>query len=713
MRLTAPGIAVGVRPCRYGRSVTATTRPDRLLDALDPTQLEAVTTVAEPLAILAGAGSGKTRVLTRRIAYQSREETIDSRHVLAVTFTRKAAGELVERLEKLGVREQLTAGTFHSIALAQLRRRASERNKPMPQLLERKARIIAPLLKARNGAEAAVQASEVASEIEWAKARMVMPDGYEAEAAGANRRTTKSAADIAALYARYEIEKRKRRFIDFDDLIWWMIQVLEDDPEFAAVQRWRFRHLFVDEFQDANPAQLRLIRGWLGDRTGLCAVGDPDQSIYGFAGSDPRWLTTFASRFPGGRVVRLGANYRSTPEIMAAASAVLPASFMGDRAPVVTTRPSGPSPTITDYESDEEEAKGVARMLRDQHAKARPWSSMAVLYRTNAQSVVFEEALRKADIPMRLRGASGFLDRPEVKAALGNLSSSAKQAPGRAFTEHLTDLSADAAEAGDEQREHVEALLRLGREYLAADGGSGTLDGFRAFLTASLRADRAPVGGDAVELLTFHRAKGLEFETVFVVGLERGLVPISFADSAGELSEERRLLYVAMSRAEENLHLSWARQRSIGMRVANRTASPYLAIVHGAIDPEAAAAEAAAHAADPERVSKLRGDLKGSRTKRRSAGSADEGPEPDAKLMAALVEWRLGFARAAAVPAYVIFADATLREVARRQPTERKQLLDISGIGPVKLERYADELIRIVAENPVGGGVELDLTVEG
>src|SRR3954447_15335433 len=304
---------MSVTPGRY-RAVV-----DALLDGLDATQRDAVTSPAAPLAILAGAGAGKTRALTRRVAWQSREGAIDPAHVLAVTFTRKAAGELRTRLGRLGVRESVTAGTFHAIALAQLRRRADEQGRMMPELLDRKVRLLMRILPQR-GREGALAAAEIASEIEWAKARLVKPDGYEAAVTLAGRGTPRPPGEVAAIYLSYEREKRKRGLVDFDDLITGCADVLERDADFAAAQRWRFRHLFVDEFQDASAAQFRLLRAWLGDRNDLCVVGDPDQAIYGFAGADASYLGGFrrvfpTDRFPDVAVVQLGRNYRSTPQV--------------------------------------------------------------------------------------------------------------------------------------------------------------------------------------------------------------------------------------------------------------------------------------------------------------------------------------------------------------------------------------------------------------
>ena len=415
-------------------------RGDDLLGDLDPSQRAAVTSDAAPLAILAGAGSGKTRVLTRRIAWQARTERIDPAHTLAVTFTRKAAGELSRRLGALEVRG-VTAGTIHSIALGQLRRHAAERGRTMPAVLERKARILGPLVGGR-GPSARMAAAEIASEIEWAKARLIGPDEYAAAVARAGRTPPRPATEVASIYKSYEREKRSRGVVDFDDLLWWCADALEQDTEFAAAQRWRIRHLFVDEFQDVSPAQLRLLRGWLGERSDLCVVGDPDQAIYTFAGADPSFLTDFARHFRGASSVRLECNYRSTPEVVAAGEALL-ADAGRSRPARRAVRPNGIAPIVTIYDTDDDEAAGIAERLRAAHDSGVAWSDLAVLYRTNAQSARFEEALTRAAIPLKVRGDGRFLERPEVRAALEALRRAAKAEPGRSFADHIADLSPD------------------------------------------------------------------------------------------------------------------------------------------------------------------------------------------------------------------------------------------------------------------------------
>lgn len=661
------------------------TPADRLLEDLDDSQRRAVVEPARPLAILAPAGSGKTRVLTRRIAWQSATEAIDPGHVLALTFTRKAAGELRNRLRRLGVRDQLTAGTFHAVALAQLRAWHEHHGTQMAELLDRKARLLGPLVKGPGGAARTLAINEVAGEIEWAQARLCGPNAYATLAERVGRDPSLPLEQVADIYRRYQAEKRRRGLIDFDDLVRLTAQSLEDDHEFAATQRWRFRHLFVDEFQDVSRAQLRLLQAWLGTRDDLCVVGDPDQAIYSFAGADSRYLTAFADHFPGATTVRLAMNYRSTPQIVDAARAVLP---RGERAAVRAAGPAGPAAVVTNYPDGDAEATGVAGLLRNAHSGGRRWSDLAVLYRVNAQSAPFEEALRRSGIPFRVRGDRAFLDLPETRAALDALRAIAGGTPGRPFRDHLAELVAADGERSDAEQTHREAVAALGHEFLAVATGAGTYAEFQQFLGASLRGhDDGGIGDDVVDLLTFHRAKGLEWDTVFVTGLERGLVPISHAHGdPAALSEERRLLYVALSRAERQLHVSWASARDRGTRSSARQPSPYLGEVERAITGEAE---------PPPSADTNRRGARAARAALDKLADAELSPG-DRGLFDELVTWRRDLARAAGVPAYVVFDNKVLRAVAGARPASTAELLAVPGVGPVKLERYGAAVLEIV-----------------
>ena len=576
---------------------------DPLLDDLDAHQRVAVTSQHTPLAIIAPAGSGKTRVLTRRIAYRVREGA-DARHVLALTFTRKAAREIVDRLRALTGISSVTAGTFHATALAQLRRRAAERGAEPPRILDRKTRIIAPLIGGR-GAAATVAVSEVAAEIEWAKSRLIAPDEYADAATAARRRLPRPADQLAELYARYESEKRKKRLLDFDDVLRRSTDAITTDGAFAAAQRWRFRHLFVDEFQDTTPLQLQLLRAWLGDRHDLTVVGDPAQAIYGFAGADAAPLLEFEHTFEGGITVALVQNFRSTPGIVAMAEAALGDSSLGARQTPHASRAVGDPPTIRAYPDDDLEARGVADACWREFAAGVPWHEMAVLFRTNAQSSRFEAAFTERGVPFNVARGDRFVTRPVVRALLDRLRDAERAGPGRGLAEHLADLAADDNELMyDDTRAHRDMLVEFGREFLAGEDGPGGVAMFVGWLDTATRGD--PERRSGVDLLTFHRAKGLEWPVVYVTGLERGLVPISSAASDAARDEERRLLHVALSRAQARLQCSWARARTVGARRSAREPSPWLGDLERV---------AAAHAATPrdrkDHIAALRDTLAG------------------------------------------------------------------------------------------------------
>ena len=657
-----------------------------VLAGLNPAQREAVVSEAAPLCILAGAGSGKTRVLTRRVAWRVREATADPRHVLVVTFTRKAAGELAARLSALGVRDQIASGTFHALAYAQLRRRWADGGRRPPTLLERKVRLLAPLLP--RGRNATVQPADVAAEIEWAKAQMIGPDGYERAASLARRKPPLSTGTVASIYEQYEQEKRRRGLVDFDDLLLLCARALETDLEFAAGLRWRYRHLFVDEFQDVNPAQFRLLQGWRGDRADLCVVGDPNQGIFSWNGADVGFLTSFPRHFPGATVLRLDDNYRSSPEILAVANAVL-----GHDARLRANRPPGVAPTVSCHPSDRDEARAVARAMRSRHSAGVPWSHQAVLTRTNAQLVVFEAALRAAQVPYRVKGRGSFLDQPEVRQALIQLR---RQPAGTPLLSAITDIDellvGDGAEA---RRDELEALVRLGREHAASDPAA-TIGSFGAWLVATVRGDEPERAGDAVTLATFHAAKGLEWPVVFLAGVERGFVPIGHADSAEERAEERRLFYVAVTRAERELHCSWAERRTFGSRAHTRTPSPWLEAVEATLR---ALAEGGDGTEWRRHVHEGRATLERAGARAARSTRLEVGTHADPAVYQALKTWRSATARASGVPAFVIFHDTTLAAVAEAKPRDRRALLALPGMGPVKANRYGDELLAVVAEH--------------
>jgi len=696
-----------------GTAPDADTVGSALLRDLDPAQLEAVTTEASPLCILAGAGSGKTRVLTRRIAHRVATGSALPGHVLALTFTRRAASELNRRLAAVGVRDRVAAGTFHATAWAQLRGLWADREERAPRLLDHKARVLHALLPRSSGTGRSsgpdLTVAEVAAEIEWAKARMIVPAGYGEALAATGRRPGMPAAVLAAIYQRYEDEKRRRRLVDFDDLVILCAEALETDAGFAAAQRWRFRHLFVDEFQDVNPAQYRLLEGWRGGRGDLCVVGDPDQAIYAWNGADPSYLTAFATRLPGAGVVHLDRNYRSTPQIVAVANAVLHTRRAAGACDLRATLAAGKLPGVVAYGTDAEEASGVARALRRHHGTGRPWCEQAVLARTRAQLVIFEEALRAAGVPCRLRGAATFLDRPEVAEAVAELR---LRPPGIPLAAAVADVRLAAGAAGAEPEEAADGrpsadsdaerqaslreLARMMGEQLALDPRM-PVAGFLAWLGATMRSDDSDAGGDAVTLSTFHAAKGLEWPVVFLAGLEQGLVPVGRAITPEARAEERRLLYVAVTRAQRELHCSWAERRRFGSHTMARAPSPWLADVEAVVETMAQPHADTAGGAWRRHLDNSRAQVRGLHGGRASPRGVEVGERADPAMMAALRSWRAGAARAAGVPAFVVLHDATLAVVAEARPGDRGELLALPGMGPVKAERYGDALLAVVA----------------
>jgi DNA helicase II / ATP-dependent DNA helicase PcrA len=677
--------------------------PARLLDDLNDAQRAAVTSTARPLCILAGAGSGKTRVLTRRIGHRVATGDADPRHVLALTFTRKAAGELNTRLRALGLRDSVAAGTFHSVAYAQLRARWVDRGVTPPELLDRKVGFVGGLIPRR------AQAVDVVGEIEWAKARRIAPDRYVAEAAAAERTPPIDAYDVARYYEAYEEAKRRRRMVDFDDLLGLAIRDLTTDPEFAAAQRWRFRHLFVDEFQDVNPLQFDLLGAWLGERLDLCVVGDPNQAIYAWNGADPRYLTHLEHWFPTVERVELLDNYRSSPQILAAANALL-ASSRSRSSLLRANRPAGPSPTIASHPTDTDEATAIARALRDRHTPGSRWSSQAVLVRTNAQGLLIAEALQTAGIPHRVRGGAALLDQPEIRTALANLrrhrgpfhgavadlAVSLGERPDAAADPDGSPTTGDTSDAVAQRHANLEMLVRLADDYQRIDPAPSA-SAFVEWLRTTISSEDPD--RDAVDITTFHAAKGLEWPIVHVAGLEQGLVPIGHAKTASALAEERRLFYVALTRAEHELVCTWAEQRTFGQRSRPRDPSPYLeALAHAAGQGDDVPADWRAFLRAERAKLAAAGPGRGGGA-RRSRQSPPELSPDDQAVFDALKQWRATKARAANVPAYVIFNDATLAAIASKRPSSPQQLLTLPGIGPVKVERHGPEVLSVVAEH--------------
>ena len=564
---------------------------EALLAGLDPEQRETALAGRGPVCVLAGAGTGKTRAITYRIAYAAATGTVDPAHVLALTFTVRAAGELRGRLRQLGV-GLVRASTFHAAALRQLNYFWPKvvGGRP-PRLVDGKAGLVREAAKRAqvrldSGSGALADA---AGEIEWAKVTQVRPDGYAAAAAAAGRSPAAGAAGLAAVYAAYEELRRERNLIDFESVLELTAAILLDNRTAASQVHDLFRYFVVDEYQDVNPLQKLLLDAWLGDRDDLCVVGDPHQVIYSFTGATPSYLTGFTAEFPGATVVRLVRDYRSTPQVVAVANQLARAAT-----PLVAQRPAGPPPVLTEYSDETAEAGGAAIQVQALRARGVPLREIALLVRINADTERFELALAEAGVPFVVRGAERFYERPVVRQALVLLRGAARgeaaadPRPGMpgvprggdplpsAVRHVLTGMGLTAAPAaGHTSRERWESLTAIAQlaDDMHAARPEATLSDFSAELTQRSELGHAPAV-DGVTLASMHAAKGLEWDAVLLPGLVEGLMPIVHARTPAAVEEERRLLYVAVTRAREHLHLSWAPVRAPGAQGTRGAARP-------------------------------------------------------------------------------------------------------------------------------------------
>jgi ATP-dependent DNA helicase UvrD/PcrA len=700
--------------------------PDEVIAALDPEQRVVATATAGPVCVLAGAGTGKTRAITHRIAYAALAGIQDPRHILAVTFTTRAAGELRGRLRQLGV-STVAARTFHSAALRQLRYFWPQVvGGPPPRLIEAKAATIAEAASRVRVRVDRAELRDLAAEIEWAKVTQTAPDDYVAAAAKARRDPAGALepAVVAQIYSAYEEVKRDRGQMDFEDTLLLTVGILSERPDVADAVRSQYRHFVVDEYQDVSPLQQRLLELWLGERDSLCVVGDANQTIYSFAGASADYLLGFTNRYPGSTLVRLVRDYRSTPQVVRLANALqahAPAITARHRIELVAQRPAGPDPVTVEYPDETAEADGVARAigrLLDSGARA---SEVAVLFRTNAVSQGYEQALAEAGIPYVVRGAERFFERPEVREAMLLLRGAARsdaRAGGGDLSDDLAggDLVGDVTAvlgamgwstlpptgsgAARERWESLAALVRLAEELAGGHAGAG-LPELVAELEERAAAQHVPTV-DGVTLASLHAAKGLEWDAVFLVGLVDGLIPITYAQTAESIEEERRLLYVGITRAREHLRLSWAVARSPGGR-ANRSPSRFLDGLVPAGDRArrsgAGGVSAGRRAAGAGTVAHCRSCAVPLRTAaERKTGRCAQCPASyDEWLYESLRSWRLAQAGAQGVPAYCVFTDATLVAIAESLPASAAELGRISGIGPAKLDRYGGEVLEICA----------------
>lgn len=693
--------------------------PSPALGDLDDEQREAVLAARGPVCVLAGAGTGKTRTITRRIAHLVAGGHVAPSQVLAVTFTARAAGEMRGRLRVLGQESGVNtaavqAVTFHAAARRQLQyfwpRLVGDTGW---ELLDSKFAVVAQAANRAGMQTSTDDVRDLAGEIEWAKASLITPEAYSTAVAKVGRDIPFDAAKVAAVYSGYEALKARRdgsALLDFDDLLLHTAAAIENDAAVAQEFRDRYRCFVVDEYQDVTPLQQRALDAWLGERDDLTVVGDANQTIYSFTGATPRFLLDFSRRFPDAAVVRLERDYRSTPQVVSLANRVIAAArgrMAGSKLHLVGQRAPGPEPTFSEYPDEVAEANAVARSIKKLIENGTEPAEIAVLYRINAQSEVYEEALTEAGIAFQVRGGEGFFSRQEIRQALVAMQRFADRdipednlpALVRELLEPL-GLTAEPP-AGTKARDRWEALTALAELVDEEVAVRPELD-LRA-LVAELRqrADsRHPPVVQGVTLASLHAAKGLEWDAVFLVGLADNTLPISHALAHGPdsepVEEERRLLYVGVTRARVHLGLSWALARTPGGRQGRRP-SRFL----NGIAPQLQNSTGSG----PDRARRPRGPAPRCRVCNAPLSTppaimlrrCETCPSDlDEELLAELKEWRLRVSKEMKVPAYVVFTDNTLIAIAESMPADEAALVALPGIGARKLEQYGPDVLELV-----------------
>ncbi|MDN3478783.1 ATP-dependent helicase [Curtobacterium sp. APC 4022] len=549
--------------------------PDALLAALDAEQRTVARTLLGPVAVLAGAGTGKTRAITHRIAYGVATGTYSPNHVLALTFTTRAAGELRSRLRALGA-GAVQARTFHAAAMSQLGYFWPDTvGGHAPGLVESKGRVIAHAADTIGLRVDTPVLRDLAGEVEWRKVQRLTYDEYEAAASERTMPRDTSPSRVVDLMRAYERLKDDRRQMDFEDVLLLTLGMVESEPRVASFVRQQYRFFVVDEYQDVSPVQHDLLRAWLGGRDDLCVVGDASQTIYSFTGASSRYLLGFGSEFPRASVLRLERNYRSTREVVLAANALMRGQ-PGALDLVAQETTPGPEPVVLPCVHDGDEAATIARRIAELVTGGAAYGDCAVLFRVGAQSAAIESALARNGIPYRVQGGKRFFDRPEVKLAVHHMRGEAVRQTDDELLRRVelvlqisgwTRTAPEGTGAVREQWEALQAIMQLA-ENAPADT---TMQQFTADLVDRAATHHEPEL-DAVTLATLHSSKGLEWPHVVLAGVAEGLLPISYATTDDGIDEERRLFYVGITRARRSLTMTWSAQGSSrgGPRVASR-----------------------------------------------------------------------------------------------------------------------------------------------
>ena len=685
---------IPVRPALVGLSWVPSTvetvpQPEDLLAALDPEQREVALALRGPVAVIAGAGTGKTRAITHRMAYGVATGLYEPTEVLAVTFTTRAAGEMRGRLAALGA-PTIQARTFHSAALRQARYFWPQvYGTEFPEIISSKFSVLGPAARrvGLHGDTALLR--DLSAEVEWAKVSNVRIPDYAETARKAGRQVADlQPGQVANVMAAYEELKRENNRIDMEDILLVTAAILADDERVAAQVRRQYRWFVVDEFQDVNPLQATLLDLWLGGRDDVCVVGDPRQTIYSFAGASPQILRDFSKRHEGAQRLELVRNYRSTPQVVAVANAVFPRGTTSGGVKLEAQQAAGEPVRYLSHSDEPSEARSVAQEIVRLHRSGVPYREMAILYRINAQSEAFEEALGEAAVPYTLRGGEGFFQRAEVRQAVTLLRGQARggeQEDGTLVSDvravfAALDYREEPPAGGGAVRdrwESLHAIVSMASD-LAEDKPAATLGDLVADLERRAHVAHAPAV-DGVTLSTLHAAKGLEWEAVFCVGMHEGMLP--YVHNRGEapeperVEEERRLFYVGVTRAKRVLTVSWALARKPGGQ-ARRKPTRFL-------DPLLPADHESRRSGAPK-------------PRRKTAAVLEELDADDRHLFERLKTWRAEKAADAKVPAYVIFTDATLLSLVAHKPHDARELVGISGIGQTKRERFGEEVLEII-----------------
>jgi len=537
---------------------------DEILAALDPDQRAVALATRGPVCVIAGAGTGKTRAITHRIAYAAAIGTMDPQKVLALTFTAKAAGEMRARLRTLGV-PTVAARTIHAAALKQLLYFwPSVFGGRTPDLMTTKTGFLTEAIN-RAGLSDAIRATnrelmrDIASEIEWAKVSQVAPTDYIDEISKRTQKPRVLPEQMVQIYTAYESVKKQELAIDFEDVLLLCAAMLEEEREVRERVQDQYRYFTIDEYQDISPVQQRLINAWLGKRNDICVVGDPAQTIYSFAGATPVFLNTFTQRFPDAEVIRLSTGYRSTPEITFAANALLRHGSMGQE--LVAQNEHGSQPSVIGYSDEAAEVSGVLTEITELLNSGTPPHEVAILARTNSQLKSVERAMQKVNLPYQVRSTERFFDRKEVRDFLSEVrKASVIPAEGQGWLDELRTLAQPYLTG--EAIDGIAALLHLSRELDNDDNFTPkTLRGYLREVEDRVQQNNPPTM-PVVTLATLHAAKGLEWERVFLIGASEGQLPVSDAS----IDEERRLFYVGITRAKADLHISYRKSPSPFLR---------------------------------------------------------------------------------------------------------------------------------------------------